>query len=291
MDGTSAVAARSADTITAYFGCAAFPRSVASFLQSDRLMVKALAASAFALGWVCIGGLATVACSPGDESTFAGEPPKPLIEPGPISDLVPPDAGAGEGGGEAGPTSCPPAIPASYAPTWNAPIKKTACNAEELKGYYDACLANAAQTEGNGTCKKFKTDHADCGACAEPEDGSGPIQWHVSRKFYTLNVAGCIAVTQDAPETGKCGDAYNAAVECSRESCESCFVIGGTFNQFRDCQKSVQGTGICKSYEATQAATCTGYKNPGSPALACFNSGTEAQEVHFSRVIGLLCGS
>ena len=253
-------------------------------------MVKALAASAFALGLACFGGLATVACSPDGESTFSEELPKPLIEPGPISDLVPADAGASDGGGEAGPASCPPAIPASYSPTWNAPIKKAACTADELKGYYDACLAKAAQTEGDGTCKKFKTDHADCGACAEPDDGSGPIQWHVGRKFYTLNVAGCIAVAQDAPEAGKCGDAYNAAVECSRESCESCFAIGGTFSQFRACQKSVQGTGICKSYEATQAATCAGYKNPGSPALACFDSGTEAQEVHFSRVVGLLCG-
>ncbi|HSO39759.1 MAG TPA: hypothetical protein VLT33_44840 [Labilithrix sp.] len=255
-------------------------------------MVKALAASAFAFTVVCMGGLAAVACSSTGDSTFAEEPPKPLIEPGPISNLVPDDAGGGGdgGGGEAGPASCPPAIPAAFAPTWTAPTKKSACTTEELKGYYDACLANAGQTEGDGTCKKFKAAHADCGTCAEPDDGSGPIQWHVSRKFYTINVAGCIAVTQDAPEAGKCGDAYNAAVQCSRESCESCFAIGGTFTQFRDCQKSVQGTGICKSYETTQAAACTGYKNAGSPALACFNSGTEAQEIHFTRVISLLCG-
>jgi len=254
-------------------------------------MVKALAASALAVGLLCIGGLASVACSPSNDSTFAEEPPKPLIEPGPISALVPPDAGALEGGGgEAGPTSCPPAIPASYAPKWNAPAKKAACTAAELKGYYDACLANAATTESDGTCVRYKADHTDCGSCAEPDDGSGPIQWHVSRKFYTLNVAGCIAVAQNATEDGKCGDAYNAAVECSRVSCESCFAIGGSFTQFRECQKSVQNTGICKSYETVQGRTCMGYKDAGSPALACFNSGTEAQEVHFSRVIALICG-
>jgi hypothetical protein len=254
-------------------------------------MVKALAASVFAFTMVGLGGLAAVACSGSGDSTFAEEPPKTVVPPPPISDLVPVDAGAGEAAVEAGPTSCPPAIPTAFAPTWTAPTKKAACSAEDVKGYYAACLANAGKTEPDGTCKKFKADHPDCGGCAEPDDGTGPIQWHAGRTFFTLNVAGCIAVAQDAPEPGKCGEAYNAAVECSRQSCESCFAIGGTFTQFRDCQKNVQGTGLCKSYENAQAAACTGYRAAGSPALACFNSGSEAQEVHFSRVISLLCGS
>jgi hypothetical protein len=255
-------------------------------------MVKALATSAFIVTLIGIGGLGAVACSSTSDSTFAEEQPRPLIEPGPVGSLVPDDAGVrGDGaGGEAGPASCPPAIPAAFAPKWTAPTKRSACSAEDLKGYYDACLASPGTSEGDGTCKKFKADHADCGACAEPDDGSGPIQWHVNRTFYTVNVAGCIAVAQAAPDAGKCGEAYNAAVQCSRESCESCFAIGGTFNQFRDCQRSVQGVGICKSYEGAQAAACAGYKSAGSPAIACFNNGTEVQEAHFTRVVGLLCG-
>jgi hypothetical protein len=252
-------------------------------------MVKAFAASTFAFVVLFGGGLAAVACSSEPESTFAPEPPKPDVEDGPISPLLPDGGGVGDGG-EAGPSSCPPAIPSTFTPTWTAPTKKTACTDVELKGYYDACLGDPGKTEGDGTCTKFKTDHAACGACAEPADKTGPVQWQLGRKFYTLNVAGCISITQNAPEAGKCGDTYNAAVQCTRQSCESCFAIGGTFDQFRDCQKAVQQTGICKSYENAQSAACTGYKDQGSPALACFNSGSETQEVHFTRLVGLLCG-
>ena len=93
-----------------------------------------------------------------------------------------------------------------------------------------------------------------------------------------------------ATPDSKCGEAYNAAVQCTRQSCESCFTIGGTFSQFSDCQKSVSGAGICKSYETAQGAACKGYKDVGSPALACFNNGSETQEVHFTRVIASFCG-
>jgi hypothetical protein len=130
-------------------------------------------------------------------------------------------------------------------------------------------------------------------ACAEPDDGSGPIQWQLSRKFYTLNIAGCIAVTQAAgPDPEKCGEAYNAAVQCGRESCTYCFGLpNATFNTFTECQKQVGKQGICKSYETTHAAACPGYKDAGSPTLGCFNNGgTETQEVHFTRVVSLTCG-
>jgi hypothetical protein len=255
-------------------------------------MVKAFAASAFAFAVLFGGGLAAVACDSSPESTFDPEPPKPDVEDGPISSLIPDGGGPGDGSPEAGPASCPPAIPAAFAPTWTAPTKTAACTAPQLKGYYDACLADPAKTEADGTCSKFKAaaDTAACGACAEPDNKTGPVQWQLNRKFYTINVAGCIAITQNAPEVGKCGEAYNAAVQCTRQSCESCFDIGGTFDQFRDCQKSVQGTGICKSYETAQGTACTGYKDTGSPALACFNSGTELQEAHFTRVVATICG-
>jgi hypothetical protein len=251
-------------------------------------MVKALAGSALTLA--ALFGCLAIACSSNTDSTFGGEPPKPDAEDGPISNLVA-DAALSDAK-EAGPASCAPAIPPAFAPTWSAPSKAAACTTGELKGYYDACLASPGTTEADGTCATWKTAHAACGACAEPADQSGPIQWHARRAFYTLNVAGCIAVQQGPAEAGSasCGEAYNAAVECARRSCESCFAVGGTFSQFLDCEKSVQGAGICKSYENAQGAACTGYKNAGSPALGCFTIGSETQEAHFTRVVGLLCG-
>jgi hypothetical protein len=252
--------------------------------------MKSFAPSSLAVASLFSGALIVVACSSSAESQFPGEPPKPDAEPDAVGTLVP--EGGNPDAAEAGPASCPPVIPPAFAPVWKAPTKSAACTTEELKGYWDACLADPGKTEGDGTCAKFKADHATCGTCAEPDDKSGPIQWQLNRKFYTLNVAGCIAVAQAAlPEPEKCGEAYNAAVQCGRESCSYCFEAGGTFNQFTECQKAVGAQGICKSYETTQSAACQGYKNAGSPALDCFNNGSgEATEAHFTRVVGLICG-
>ncbi len=251
-------------------------------------MVKPFARSVLAAAALLAVGVVATACFSETESLFDPEPPKPEAGGPPVGSLVP-DAGL-DAQKEAGPTSCTAAIPETFSPTWKPPTKTAACSKEDITAYFDACLADAGKTEPEGTCTKWKADHADCGACAEPDDGSGPIQWHVNRKFYTLNVAGCIAVQQEKPEADSCGDKYNAAVQCSRASCESCFAIGGTFDQFRECQKAVQTEGICKSYETAQSEACKGTKDTSEPTLSCFNN-AENQDTHFKRVIGLICGS
>jgi len=268
---------------------------VALFVHGDPtskelvFMLNVVRTSAFVVLAVAGGALA-VACSSVSSSTFIGEPTTPDAEDGPISVLVP--EASVEAGAEAGPVSCDPAIPAGFAPSWTPPTKASACSEAQLKAYYASCLANAGKTEADGTCAAWKADAAnqDCAACAEPANKSGPIQWHSARKFFTLNVAGCLAVQQGKPEAGECGEAYNAAVTCARESCEGCFAIGGTFEQFRECQKKVASEGICKSYESTQSTKCQGVKTAGSDTILCFNDGAETQETHFTRVIGLLCG-
>jgi hypothetical protein len=253
--------------------------------------MKSLASSAFVLASLVCGAIIVVACSSSSDSTFAGDPPKPDAEPDAPGTFLP--DGGGPDGGEGGAKTCTATLPQPFTPTWKAPTRTAAaCTTEELKQYWDACLANAAKTEGDGTCAKFKTDHAACGACAEPDDKSGPIQWQLSRKFYTLNVAGCIAVQQTGTDAGAsgCGEAYNAAVQCSRESCLSCITEANSFPLFSECQKGVGMKGICKSYETAQGSACQGYKDTGSPALECFPKGTEAQEPFFTRVVGLFCG-
>jgi hypothetical protein len=233
--------------------------------------------------------LCAVGCSSPTQSEFSSEPPKADAEALPGSLL--PEAGTGTSA-DAAPSSCPPAIPATFAPVWKAPAKAAACTTDELTGYFDACLKDPSTSEANGSCASWKAAHAACGACAEPTDNSGPIQWQLGRKFYTLNIAGCIAVAQAAlPEPEKCAEAYNAAVQCARESCSYCFASGGTFNQFTECQKAVATKGICRSYENVQGVSCQGYKDANSPALTCFNNGSsETTQVHFTRVVALVCG-
>ena len=135
---------------------------------------------------------------------------------------------------------------------------------------------------------------SDCAACIEATDQSGPIQWHDvgadARLYFTVNVAGCLAIEQGTTGASDCGGSYNAAVQCSRSSCEKCLATGGTFTQFSNCQKDVQSQGVCKSYENAQSEACQGYKDAGSAALDCFPGQNEQQDAFFERVEGIFCG-
>jgi hypothetical protein len=265
---------------------------MASNVHHESHMVKASAASGLVLVALLSATFVVVACSSSDNSEFPGDPPKPDAEPDAPGSFLP------DGGGpdaDAGAKSCTPTLPTPFTPAWTAPTQNSAaCTAPELKMYWDSCLADAAKTEADGTCAKFKTDHPTCGACTEPDDKSGPIQWQAGRKFYTLNVAGCIELQQAGTDAGAsgCGEAYNAAVQCSRESCISCITEANSFPLFSECQKKVGMQGICKSYETAQSTACQGYKNAGSPALACFpTTSSEAQEAFFTRVVAVTCGT
>lgn len=253
-------------------------------------MNKRFAFASFAA--LTAGTFIVMACSSSESSEFV-PPNGPDAQDGPISPLVPGEGGpdSGEGGP---PGSCTAEIPASFTPAWVAPTRvESACDDTELKGYWEACLANPGTTEADGTCTAYKAAHKKCTDCAEPVDKSGPIQWQLGREFYTLNVAGCIYTRQsadlDAGEKG-CGEAYNAAVQCTRESCLSCITAAKSFPLFTQCQKDVGMKGICKSYEDAKVTPCAGYRNAGSPALACFPNGAEAQEPYFTRVVKTLCG-
>jgi hypothetical protein len=265
---------------------------MASNVQHASIMVKAFSHSAFVLSALLGATAIVVACSSSDPSEFPGDPPKPDAESDAPGNFLP------EGGGpdsslEAGPKSCPPAaIPQGFTPTWKPPTRNaTACTTMDIKGYYDACLADPGKTEGDGTCAKWKTANATCAACTEPADNSGPIQWHQTRKFLTTNIAGCIAVAQAKPEAGKCGDAYNAAVECGRKACDFCYEAGGNDEQYGACQSAAKKAGLCKSYDDAASAACAGINDPTSPALPCLRtSSAEDRSVYYPRLIGVICG-
>ena len=269
------------------------------------IMVKASATSAFLLAALCLAvaapaALVVVACSSSDNSEFPGEPPKPDAEPDAPGSFLPDGGGAD---GEGGVTSCTPKLPDPFTPSWKAPTKNTtACTAQEVSLYFTACLKAPGATEADGTCAKFKTDHPACVACAEPDDNSGPIQWQLGRKFFALNLGGCIAVEQAGTDAGAsgCGEAYSAAVQCSRQSCITCISEANSFPLFSECQKKVGMQGICKSYETAQGSACTGYKNAGSPALECFpKTSAESQDIamtgvsetFYSRLVAATCST
>lgn len=190
-----------------------------------------------------------------------------------------------------GPVSCNPSLPASFKPVWNAPKKSTACSLEELGGYFDACLTNQGPDAGN-PCKTWTDAHASCAACIEPSDNSGPIQWHRDRFYYTLNVAGCLAISRGEMDEGQCPATYAASIQCQRDSCNDCFrVEGATFPDFQKCQGSAKAS-ACAGYEGKIGQVCgTTYNDPDGGAYDCFRQSQDAnQKEHFVRVEGIFCG-
>jgi hypothetical protein len=239
---------------------------------------------------IVTGGL-LVACSDDEGSTFEDKPLLPEASaPGPGFDA------GGDGAGDAGPPRCDPAIPADFKPSWAPPATRptpAACSAQELTEYYAACLEDTTKP---ADCAAFAAAHAACTRCIEqPSTLGGPVQWHTvgsqERLYFTINVAGCLALEQGKVGEDDCGGAYNAAVQCSRQSCEQCLATGGQFTQFSACQKNVQTGGLCKSYEDVQSVACSGIKDPDAGTLACFQAPGEGLDVFFPRLMNVFCGA
>src|SRR5213075_14370 len=156
---------------------------------------------------------------------------------------------------------CEPTIAANYTKQWTAPTQPAAsapCATADITSYYDQCLATLGQDAGASACNTWKAGHDSCGKCIEPTSNAGPIQWYESRYYYTINVAGCVAIKQDKYGADDCGGAYGAAVNCERDACEGCFKTGtSTFNDFRNCENAASKVGLCKSLESDQSTKCT----------------------------------
>lgn len=189
------------------------------------------------------------------------------------------------------PVSCTPSLPATFKPMWKVPTKAAVCSLKELGDYFDACLTPHAPDAGD-PCKTWTDAHATCAVCIEPTDNTGPIQWHRDRFYYTLNIAGCLALERNEPDEGQCPAAYAATIQCQRASCDGCFSAdGATFSDFQKCQTSARAS-ACAGYEGIRGTTCgTTYNDPDGGAYDCFpRSKDEQQKDHFVRVKAIFCG-
>jgi hypothetical protein len=236
---------------------------------------------------VGVFSVAMVACDDDSSSTF---------NPGDE------DAGAGDSGpgfktdGDTtgtdakGPIDCTPSMPATFTPVWKAPTKSNACSQQELGEYFDACLTNHGPDAGD-PCKDWRDAHDACTKCIEPEDKSGPVQWHRDRYYYTLNVAGCLSLLRNEPNEGQCAATYAASIQCQRDSCDGCFQSGNaTFADFQNCQKSAKAS-ACATYEGKIGQVCgTTYNDPDGGAIECFMASGENARSLYTRVEGIFCG-
>ena len=223
-----------------------------------------------------------------------------VFDPGRV-EAGPPSVDNGDGGDlfngpETGTSStaaqCDPAPIGSFQPAWQAPEpwKQNVCTAAQISGFYGACLTPPISEPA---CKAFVQENANCAPCLQSQetDAMGAaVVWHQQMKYWTVNVAGCIAqATGDATPAG-CGASYAAAISCRQSSCNACWLAQGTsatFQQFSDCE-TLAGTTTCQTYAEAVPSKCGNLDKP--PASVCMpSSGATAQQAYM-QIAPLFCG-
>lgn len=252
---------------------------------------------AFLLSTIVLGGgaLVVVACSEDESSTFPGESVDASTDGGPVfggSSGNGSSSGAIGEGGTPG-AKCEPVIKDDYAANWTAPTPPAdggPCSDAIIGTYYDECLGTLGKADHKTRCDAWTAANSACQACIEPTNNGGPIQWHRNRFYYTINVAGCVAVSQNAYTDNDCGYAYGAAVNCARDACIGCFETGkSTFADFTNCQNAAEGVGICASLQTQQKSKCTALSTTPE-TQGCFKGSGEDNKTFYSRVIKTFCG-
>jgi hypothetical protein len=236
----------------------------------------------------CLVSIAAGCNSSSGEATFGGDP-----DAQPESSVA--DTGffqddGGDGGRDA-PTTCAPALPPGFAPTWKPPIvSPTACKTADLTAYAAACLG---QPYDPTKCDAFKAGSATCAACVESDSAAAqlaPVLWHDGRTYFTLNIAGCIAIESGDTTGAGCAAAYQAIIACKELSCDSCFSIQSpTFQTFAACEQAA-GSGVCGTYGVTESQKCATVRDAGAPTSACFPGATDTTVDLFMKIAPHFCG-
>lgn len=256
-------------------------------------MLKPFAPSAFAIVALVGGALLAIACSSKPTSEFTPDTDAGTPD-GPISPLVPdgsvPEGGLDGGGG----VTCDVKIANDYkAPAFKAPTPdEDACTQAEVTEFWDACLKEPSKTEKDGSCSAWKAAHKKCGDCADPADNTGPLQWFSNRNVIAVNLGGCIAIKQNKPAAGECGESVHSAQSCRRDACLYCLPdppSTADYENYEKCVATAAASGVCASYKNAQDTACTGVNAAGAPTVACLTDSTEPYDAHEKRVIAIFC--
>jgi hypothetical protein len=193
--------------------------------------------------------------------------------------------------GDAGP--CDPVAASATPPPWTPPkpFASGACAAADFDAFFDACLATPIDP---AKCTAYKTTNAACATCLESEETDanlGPVIWHSSHAYFTLNLAGCIADAEKNVSATSCGAAYQAAIGCKQNACEACFTKGSSFAQFSACE-SAAGKTVCSDSNAALRTSCAdALHDAGSPATACLPPATTTTRNAYKQIAPLFCGN
>jgi hypothetical protein len=241
-------------------------------------------------GALVLGASVAVGCT-----VVATEPPRE----GPL------DGASGDGGSSSGggfpmydASACQPGSVASYQPASYrsaSPVGQGACVAtgsetDPIQGFYEACLASTATTDG---CNLFREQNEACVACIlTPQTAAryGPL---IDFTTYVIaNVAGCIEVAPAASGTPDsdglaCAKSVQALAGCELAACgANCPVEDAkSLSAYQSCATASEQSG-CQDW-ATAAACADAEEDAGGLASACVGS----FPTFYDAVVPFFCGA
>lgn len=187
---------------------------------------------------------------------------------------------------------CTPQSVAGFHPSWTLPEqwKQNVCTSTQISGFYAACLTPPISAQ---TCQAFVQQNANCASCLQSQETdatAAAVVWHDMNRYWSVNVAGCIArATGDTSATG-CGASYAAGLACREQSCNACWQAEGTtttFQQFSACE-SQAGQSTCQSFAQAVPAKC-GNLSTSAASVCMPPSGATAKDAYM-QVAPLFCG-
>jgi hypothetical protein len=182
-------------------------------------------------------------------------------------------------------------VPASFAATWIQPATNASgdCTAQQLTDFFAKCLTPPIDS---GVCGTYKAANGACSSCIESDDTAakyGPVIWHGSHSYYTLNVSGCLADAIGDMSAHGCGAEYQALTECKEAACTQC-PTGNGFAQFEACESSA-GT-ECEAYSNAMHAACgDDIHDANDPASVCVPPAGTSTKDAYAQIAPVFCGS
>jgi hypothetical protein len=240
------------------------------------------------------GIVALCACSGTDGGNVFSNPPPEAAPPPSVDNGDGGDFGNfGEAGDEApAATICTPQGVSGFSPAWTPPEqwKQNVCNATQISGFYSACLTPPISPQA---CQAFVQQNANCASCLqsqETDSTAAAVVWHDMNRYWSVNVAGCIARATNDPTGTGCGASYAAAIACRQQSCNACWAAMGTvttFQEFSTCE-SQAGQSTCQTFASAVPAKC-GDLNKGGASVCMPAPGATAKDAYM-QVAPLFCG-
>ncbi len=230
----------------------------------------------------CLGLSVLAACTLPTEILVPD--PAPAIPPStPGTPAYPATSTDPDAGPEPPATTCAPASPAGWSPTWVPPTgaSQGACVPQDIADLYAACFGSDAT---DATCSSYESGSPTCASCvfsASTDPGWGAIV--VFGDTIAVNQPGCLDLVD--PSEATCAGSAESETECEHALCDSSCPVSDapSLAVWQQCAAQADRT-VCGGYGGTCLDTALAVDGGGA---AC---GGADFPTAFANVATVFCG-